>query len=461
MTEPEGVRPAAPAAAVAASTMERLVFDVQNMTCASCARRVERVLSRQPGVDEAVVNFATGQAVVSVAAPAAPGSLIEAVSRIGYGLTPHVAEVDPAEAARTTGRRFLVSAVLTAPLVLLHFIPAVEAWLGAASGWVALVLSAPVQFWGGWPFIRSAVLKARHVQANMDTLVAVGSLTAWLWSAWVVVAARGAGHGAGAHAGDVYFETAAVIVTLILLGRYFEARAVTGTSAAIRMLLELGAKEAHVLRGAREFLMLIEHVRVGDLVKVYPGEKIPTDGVLVEAPLHVALEIRPVGIGEHVLDPRWAAGAGRGRVRDVVARHGYPSRILAENRIEGVPDALELERSGQRVRDRLTHYVTSRAQPGIGGRAVAAHHTGRVIGEVRRNPSHVLAEHEVRQDHRRRANDAPENRRLQRRHPIAGDRRYVRQRKLERHCPRGGKRRPRTAEGGEMLKAARRTAKRR
>ncbi|MGH2689754.1 MAG: heavy metal translocating P-type ATPase, partial [Actinomycetota bacterium] len=278
---PDGARPG-----------ERLVFDVQGMTCATCARRVERTLARQPGVADAVVNLATGQAVVSTdgqAAPADPVGLIQAVTRIGYGLTPHVAEADTAGAVRAMGRRFVVSALLTAPLVLLHLVPGLASRLGpggAWAGWAQLALSAPVQFWGGWPFIRSAVLKARHGQASMDTLVAVGSLTAWLWSAWVVVS----GPAGGAHAGhpgagpvhQVYFETAAVIVTLILLGRYFEARAVIGTSSAIRMLLELGAKEATVLRDGVEVRVGADHVVPGDLVVVRPGEKVPADGRVVE-----------------------------------------------------------------------------------------------------------------------------------------------------------------------------------
>ncbi|MGH2722634.1 MAG: cation transporter, partial [Actinomycetota bacterium] len=192
-----------PAAPDGAQPGARLVFDVQGMTCATCARRVERTLARQPGVSDAVVNFATAQAVVSTAGPAAPAdrvALIQAVTRIGYGLTPHIAEADPAGAVRAMGRRFVVSALLTAPLVLLHFVPGLTARLGPGgswAGWTQLALSAPVQFWGGWSFLRSAVLKARHGQATMDTLVAVGSLAAWLWSAWVVVSAPAA----GAHAG--------------------------------------------------------------------------------------------------------------------------------------------------------------------------------------------------------------------------------------------------------------------
>ncbi|HEY8201351.1 MAG TPA: heavy metal translocating P-type ATPase [Actinomycetota bacterium] len=297
MSRPEAQAVAAPVATLGAEPGERLVFDVEGMTCASCARRVQTVLGRQPGVAEAVVNFATSQAVVTLAQPSPPGALIDAVSRIGYGLSPHVADVDPADAARAIGRRFVVSAVLTAPLVLMHLVPSVQARLGASAGWIGLALSAPVQFWGGWPFIRSAVHQARHLQTSMDTLVAVGSLTAWIWSAAVVVSGRlgmlppAAGNPTG-HAGmpgmgapavhQVYFETAAVIIALILLGRFFEARAVMGTSSAIRMLLELGAKEATLLRNGVEVRVLADRVVPGDRLVVRPGEKIPADGRVVE-----------------------------------------------------------------------------------------------------------------------------------------------------------------------------------
>jgi P-type Cu+ transporter len=292
--EVEAPPAAVPAAAVPAEDGERLVFDVEGMTCASCARRVQTVLGRQPGVAEAVVNFATNQAVVTLARACAPGALIDAVSRAGYGLSPHVADVDPAVAARAIGRRFLVSAVLTAPLVLMHLVPGAGERLGSSAGWVGLALSAPVQFWGGWPFIRSAVRQALHRQASMDTLVAVGSLTAWIWSAVVVVSGRLTVPGLPAdphahHLGlaapvlhQVYFETAAVIVTLILLGRYFEARAVMGTSSAIRMLLELGAKEATLLRDGVEVRVAADRVVPGDRLVVRPGEKIPADGRVVE-----------------------------------------------------------------------------------------------------------------------------------------------------------------------------------
>jgi Cu+-exporting ATPase len=137
--------------------------------------------------------------------------------------------------------------------------------------WVSLVLATPVVFWSGWPFHRAAALNARHLVATMDTLISVGTLAAWGWSTIVLIAGVNE---------DTYFETAAVITALILLGRYFEARAKRRSGEAIRKLLELGAKEAHVLRDGAEVLVPVEQLQVGDLFVVRPGEKIATDGVV-------------------------------------------------------------------------------------------------------------------------------------------------------------------------------------
>src|SRR5262245_1137184 len=142
-----------------------------------------------------------------------------------------------------------------------------EAW----ARWAAFALTIPVEFVAGWPFLSSAAAGARHRVANMDTLIAVGTLAAFGYSTWALVAG-----------GDLYFDTAALIVSFLLLGKYLEARARGRAGGGIRRLLELGAREAHVVRGGREFLMLVDQVKVGDLLRVRPGEKIPTDGVVVE-----------------------------------------------------------------------------------------------------------------------------------------------------------------------------------
>ena len=163
-----------------------------------------------------------------------------------------------------------MAAVLTAPLVVLAMVMPLqfEGW-----EWLALALATPVVFWSGFDFHRAAVLNARHGAATMDTLISIGTLAAWGWSVAALVVVEDA---------DVYFEVAAVITTLILLGRYLESRARRRSSAAIRSLLELGAKEARVLRDGVEVSVPIARARGGDLFVVRPGEKVATDGVVVE-----------------------------------------------------------------------------------------------------------------------------------------------------------------------------------
>jgi Cu+-exporting ATPase len=176
----------------------------------------------------------------------------------------------PEDALRTIRRRLVGAAALTAPLALLAMVPPLQ-----FSGWewLALALATPVVLWAGWPFHRAAAMNARHRAATMDTLISIGTLAAWAWSAIVLVAF------AGEH---TYFEVGAVITTLILLGRFLEARARRRSSAAIRALVELGANEARVLRGGEEVLVPVEDVRVGDRFVVRPGEKIATDGIVEE-----------------------------------------------------------------------------------------------------------------------------------------------------------------------------------
>ena len=171
---------------------------------------------------------------------------------------------------RPLRRRLLVSLALTIPLVLLAMVPPLQivGW-----EWIAFALATPIVLWAGLPFHRAALLNARHLTATMDTLISIGTLAAWGWSAVVLVAGLDA---------DVYFEVAGVITTLILLGRFLEARARRRSSAAIRALLELGAKEARLLRGGEEVLVPLEELRVGDLFVVRPGEKVATDGIVEE-----------------------------------------------------------------------------------------------------------------------------------------------------------------------------------
>ncbi|MDX6479938.1 MAG: P-type Cu+ transporter [Gaiellaceae bacterium] len=241
---------------------------LEGMTCATCASRIERSLNKLEGV-EATVNYATETATVSYdPAVVAPESLLAAVEKVGYHARPaeqrHVHEHDGPPS------RLIVAVALAIPLALLAMVTALQ-----FSGWewVSLALATPVVFWSGAEFHRAALLNARHGTATMDTLVSLGTLAAWTWSAVVLF---------GSLDSDTYFEVAAVITTLILLGRFFETRARGRSGAAIRALLELGAKEARVLRGGDEVLVPIEDMRVGDVFVVRPGEKIATDGIVVD-----------------------------------------------------------------------------------------------------------------------------------------------------------------------------------
>jgi Cu+-exporting ATPase len=255
-----------------AQQQSHAALQIEGMSCASCAARVERDLNHLDGV-EASVNFATEQADVAFdPARASLEELIAAVEAAGYHAalpqpSPEDAEEDPARPYRD---RLLLAIALAAPLLVLAMVPAAQfgGW-----EWLALALATPVVFWSGWPFHRAAALNARHAVATMDTLISLGTLAAWTWSTVVLVGGLDA---------DVYFEVAAAITALILLGRFFEARAKRRSGEAIRKLLELGAKQARVLRGGEEVVVPIEALRVGDRFVVRPGERVATDGVVEE-----------------------------------------------------------------------------------------------------------------------------------------------------------------------------------
>ncbi len=258
----------------ATATPERVRLEIGGMTCAACATRVERKLNKLDGV-AATVNYATEEAAVSFDPTHVDvNALITAVEATGYTAAPPRAALDATEAGEsathTLRTRLVLAALLSAPLVVLAMVP--PAQFGGWE-WVALVLSAPVVLWSGWPFHRAAALNARHLAATMDTLISIGTLAAFLWSAVVFV---------GGFGGDTYFEVSAVITTLILLGRYLEARARRTSSEAIRKLLELGAKEARLLRDGIEVAVPIEELAVGDLFVVRPGDKVPSDGIVAD-----------------------------------------------------------------------------------------------------------------------------------------------------------------------------------
>ncbi len=247
-------------------------LDLEGMTCASCVARIERKLNKLEGVD-ASVNFATEQATVHYPLSVTVEELVSTVEAAGYharSADEHAGHDHHDEPVDLLRRRLAVAVALTTPLALIAMLSPLQftGW-----EWLALALSTPVVFWSGLGFHRAALKSARHLAATMDTLISLGTLAAWTWSTVVLV---------GGLDEDTYFEVAAVITTLILLGRYLEARAKGRSSEAIRALLELGAKEARVLRDGEEVLVPLEDVHVGDRFVVRPGEKIATDGVVEE-----------------------------------------------------------------------------------------------------------------------------------------------------------------------------------
>ncbi|MFF9910276.1 heavy metal translocating P-type ATPase [Streptomyces sp. NPDC013457] len=269
---------------------------IGGMTCASCAARVEKKLNRMEGVT-ATVNYATERARIAHPAETRVADLIATVVRTGYTAEEPVPPApEPSETAREADpeldslrTRLTVSAVLSAPVVLLAMVPALQFdnWQ-----WLSLTLAAPVVVWGGLPFHRAAWTNLRHGAATMDTLVSIGTLAAFGWSLWALflgdAGMTGMRHGfdltpGGADAAStIYLEVAAGVVTFILLGRYLEARAKRKAGSALRALMALGAKDVAVLRDGTEVRIPVDALRAGELFVVRPGEKIATDGTVAE-----------------------------------------------------------------------------------------------------------------------------------------------------------------------------------
>jgi P-type Cu+ transporter len=252
------------------TTTARLELDVHGMTCASCVANVEKSLNALESV-HASVNLATERATVRFDPELVqPEALLQAVERTGYEASLHEGEAAAEESAPGPPRRLVVAGALTVPIVLLAMIPPLQF---AGWEWVAFALTTPVVLWAGEEFHRNAARSLRRRTATMDTLISLGTLAAYAWSLAALLALSDA---------DTYFEVASVITTLILLGRDLETRARRRSSAALRALLELGAKEASVLRDGSERAVPIGELEVGELFVVRPGEKIATDGVVVE-----------------------------------------------------------------------------------------------------------------------------------------------------------------------------------
>ena len=260
---------------------------LSGMSCASCAARIEGSLNKLDGV-QASVNFAVEQAHVEHGPRVSTADLVHAVESSGYhaavidhaahgGHDDHMAHDLPEEQLRP---RLIGSAVLAVPVLVLSMVMAFQfpGWQ-----WAVLALTTPIVFWGGYPFHKAALNSARHGSSTMDTLVSLGTLSAYIWSLVVLVTGIG-GHGSGqGHGGGhVYFEVAAAVTVFLLAGRYAEAKAKRSAGSALRALLSLGAKDATVVRDGAEVTIPAGDLSVGDVIVVRPGERVATDGVVVD-----------------------------------------------------------------------------------------------------------------------------------------------------------------------------------
>lgn len=300
-TEAASVAGTAPLAALQAAVQKAgyqlrehsLRLDIEGMSCASCVGRVEKALLKLPGVSKAEVNLATESAQVSLLAGTDPETLLQAVRKAGYSARLHdaqAARTEPAPAWHSGSGPVWVAAALSLPLVLPMLVqPFGLHWM--LPGWLQLLLATPVQFWLGARFYRAGWAALRAGSGNMDLLVALGTSAAFGLSLWLMLGG-GSGHA-------LYFESAAVVITLVLLGKWLEARAKRQTTAAIRALQALQPETARVLREGREQELPLAALRLGDTVLVRPGERIPVDGELLEGsgPVDESLitgESRPV-----------------------------------------------------------------------------------------------------------------------------------------------------------------------
>ncbi|MEU3564838.1 heavy metal translocating P-type ATPase [Kitasatospora sp. NPDC006786] len=350
---------------------DRVELSIGGMTCASCAARIEKKLNRMDGV-EATVNFATEKARVDFGPGTTVEELIATVERTGY-----TAEVPPPpapaapEPERTapTGHpdtlrdRLLISTVLSVPVVLLSMVPALQFdnWQ-----WLAFALTGPVVVYGGLPFHRAAWTNLRHGAATMDTLVSLGTLAAFGWSCWALFLGHagmpGMHHDFSLSVGDtdasatLYLETAAAVTVLILLGRHLEARSKRRAGAALHALLDLGAKDVAVLRAGREVRLPVDRLTVGTRFVVRPGEKIATDGVVVEGASAVDASMLTgesvpveVTVGDAVTGATVNAG---GRLVVEATRVGADTRLSRMARL--VEEAQNGKAAAQRLADRIS-----------------------------------------------------------------------------------------------------------
>ncbi|QZT34886.1 heavy metal translocating P-type ATPase [Caldalkalibacillus thermarum TA2.A1] len=266
---------------------EKVEFEVDGMSCAACANRIEKTLNKMAGVFQANVNFALERAAVAYnPAEVTPEEMIKRIDQLGFKLSlkEDRAGLDQAQ-DRETGRqfrKFVWAAVFSLPLLwtmVSHFEWAAFIWVPDVllNPWVQWALATPVQFVSGWQFYKGAYKALRNKSANMDVLVALGTSAAYFYSLYLSIDWLRT----GAHHVDLYYETAAIIITLILLGKYFEAKAKGRTSQAIKKLMGLKPKTALVIRNGQEIEIPVDEVVVGDIILVKPGQKIPVDGEVI------------------------------------------------------------------------------------------------------------------------------------------------------------------------------------
>jgi len=264
---------------MATTTDTAVTLDITGMTCASCVRRVERALSKVDGVETASVNFAAETARVTLVQPVATANLLEAVEKAGYGAAESQPDNDRTAERAEHARRTLITLLLGAALAIPTVIIAMGMDIAGLSiggdplftGRLLLVLATPVQFGLGWRFYKGSYTSLRHLNPNMDVLVALGTTVAYAFSAWVVLDQKNY---------HMFFDVSSAVLVFITMGKYFEEKSKSTASSAIRALLGLSAKSASVLRDGQEVELPLEQVRVGDLFVVRPGQRVPLDGVI-------------------------------------------------------------------------------------------------------------------------------------------------------------------------------------
>ncbi|WP_410652517.1 heavy metal translocating P-type ATPase [Amycolatopsis sp. cmx-4-54] len=354
------------ATSVALSEVE---LAITGMTCASCAMRIERKLNKLDGVT-ATVNYATEKAKVSYPADIEPRQLVEQVEAAGYSAALPAVEKEEAAGQDTAvdpiaplRQRLIGSAVLSVPVIVLAMVPALQFTYWQ---WISLTLAAPVLVWAAWPFHKAAWANLRHGAATMDTLISMGTLAAFLWSLYALLFGTAGTPGMThpfeltvqrmAGDGNIYLEVAAGVTTFILAGRYFEARSKRRAGAALRALLELGAKDVAVLRDGKEVRVPIGELAVGEEFVVRPGERIATDGVITEGASAVDASILTgESVPVEVVPGDTVAGATVNAGGRLVVR---ATRVGADTQLAQMAKLVEAAQTGkaqvQRLADRVS-----------------------------------------------------------------------------------------------------------